>query len=162
MLGYTQNILKYLHTVSALVLNVVYSKYILYAPQLFIVSVENAVVYRYKSALPVVRIYYLRLEIDDLEHFKNGTGEESISFRIVIITVKSEITLEIILVIKKIICNIIYLCREKSAILISPAYRHRKICNIRHLITPLLFYRIHIERYYNASLMAFFNERFGK
>ena len=109
MLGYTQNILKYLHTVSALVLNVVYSKYILYAPQLFIVSVENAVVYRYKSALPVVRIYYLRLEVDDLEHFKNSTGEESISFRIVIITVKSEITLEIILVIKKIICNIIYL-----------------------------------------------------
>ena len=97
-----------------------YSKYILYAPQLFIVSVENAVVYRYKSALPVVRIYYLRLEVDNLEHFKNSTGEESISFRIVIITVKSEITLEIILVIKKIICNIIYLCREKSAILISP------------------------------------------
>ena len=54
MLRYTENVFKYLHTVSALILNVVDSKYILDTPELFVVSIENTVIYGDKSALPVI------------------------------------------------------------------------------------------------------------
>ena len=54
MLRYAENVFKYLHTVSALVLNVVDSKYILDTPELFVISIENAIIYGDKGALPVI------------------------------------------------------------------------------------------------------------
>ena len=69
------------------------------------ISVEQIIINRNQCALPVVGINDLRLELDILEHFQNCTAEENISLSVVIISVKTIITLEIELVINKEICN---------------------------------------------------------
>ena len=65
------------------------------------------------------------LEINIRDYLKNGTGKESKSFRIVIVSVDCG-TLEIILVVNKIIDNAVIFCFKNSAILTSPCNGNRK------------------------------------
>lgn len=77
------------------------------------------------------------LEINIGDYLKNCTGEESESFRVVIVTV-DRITLEIILVINKIIYNAVVLCFKNSAILASPCHGNRDVSDELHRILKLL------------------------
>lgn len=103
---YTNNIFYKIKSVLTLISYIVDRKYML---DIIVaaagISVEQIIINRNQCALPVVGINDLRLELDILEHFQNCTAEENISLSVVIIAVKTVITLEIELVINKEICN---------------------------------------------------------
>ena len=77
------------------------------------------------------------LEINIRDYLKNGTGEESKSFRIVIVAV-DRVTLEIILVVNKIIDNAVVLSFKNSAILTSPCNGNRNVSDKLHCVLELL------------------------
>ena len=82
-----------------------------------VVLIVNIVINGDKGTLPVVGVDDVGLYVEMLHHFENGTGEESISFCVIVISVKTEIALEVILVINEIILNAVYGCGENAAIL---------------------------------------------
>ena len=128
----TEHVLKQLHSVNSLILNVVNceDRFDVFVARR--ICVHCRIVNGGESRLPVVAMDYVGLKVDMRNYFKYRTGEESESLRIIVVTV-DRVTLEIILIVQKIVYNAVVLCLKNSAVLTSPCNRNRDMSDELHL-----------------------------
>ncbi len=159
---YSNHILYKVKTILSLISDIVNGENVLNVVEAVFVSVKQIVVHGNKRALPIVGVDYLWVEINVAEHFENSSAEENISFRVVKIAVKTIVTLEVIFIIKKIICNAVHFLRENAAVLMAPADRHREVGYKVHFFLLFGLDCIDIIWHYNTRVVTGFNKSLGK
>ena len=107
--------------VLTLISNVVDCEYCFDVVELRHLTVVNVDVKVYKCCLPVVCVDNIRIEIDINQHFKNCFGEESKSFAVVKMTVKT-IAFKVVFIIKEIINNAVFFKFKHTTVLCTPIY----------------------------------------
>ena len=128
---HTQNISDKLHTVNALILDVVDCENRFDVFPAGLVGIHCGVVNGSHRRLPVVTMDNIGLEADVGDYFKNCTGEESKPLRIVIVAVDT-VTLEIILVVDKVVDYTACTCLKNAAVLSAPRNGHGNVRNKLH------------------------------
>ena len=112
-----------LKSVLTLVADIVDREHIAYAPHIVVVLIVYVVIDRDKGCLPVVGIDDIRLYFEVFQHLKNGSREERVSFGIVVISVQTEVTLEVILIVDEIVFYPVEGGGENTAVLYSKVSR---------------------------------------
>ena len=102
---------------------------------------------RGKRGLPVVTVHNFGIEVKKRHDFKYRSRKERKSFAVVEISVATR-TLEIELVIYKVISYSVLFVREHAAVLVTPGKMYVQIAQIRKVFSVLLFY-VRIERNYH-------------
>ena len=144
-----QHVLHQLHTILTLILDVVDGQHRLDALKALTICIEDVIVQRHQSGLPVVGVDDVGLKADVGQHLQHSAGEECETLGVVIVTVQT-LTLEIILVIQQIVDDAIHLSLEHAAILTAPCHRHGQAGEEGHLITKFLRNAL-IQRHHHAA-----------
>ena len=147
--GNTQHIVEQLHAVLALILDIVNGNQGLNATIPVVVGIEQTIVNRNQSGLPVVGMNQIRFEIQIRQHFQRRTGQECKTLCVIIVAIQTR-TLEVILVVDQIVNHAANLCLEHTAILTAPGYRDREAGDKTHIFSQFLR-NILIERHHNTA-----------
>ena len=119
-----------------------------------LILIEDLIIDRSQSSLPVIAVNDSRLEVDDAQHFEDRTAEEYEAFAVVIEAVDA-VALEVILIVDEVIGHALMDGGENTAILLPPCDIDGNRGDKGHVLAHIVADRL-IERNDNAAVMAFF------
>ena len=102
----------------------------------FAVTVEDVKEDGDKAGVPVVTMDNVGDKAQKRQHFKDGSGEESKSFSVVVVAVDT-LSFEVVFVVDKVIGYAVIFLFEDTAILSSPTERHVGIAHVFHSVVEV-------------------------
>ena len=125
-----------------------------------VIAVYRIKVYGHHSRLPIVAVYNIGCKAYVRYNIKHRAREERKALGIVVMPVKP-VTLEIILIIYKIVNNAVHMGFKYSAILPPPCNRHGYATNKIHFFAQLIG-NTAVKRHNYAAAHKPFSERLGQ